>query len=154
MTNCLLLSRQSSTTGFQCQQLDSDFACSLISYGLAESRFVISGGYKLFGIDIKLVPGNDLKKKANHILSMTVKGIADMAKECGFIAELAPGSIIASPPGFILVSMVKGPTETVSWNTYRAPEKKCVVESLEMLLQSYPQLATTEYKKLHDLIAA
>ena len=73
-----------------------------------------------------------LQKSRDDVCNMTIENLKNLADTCGFYMKMKPGSFLAAPPVFLLITVVlKGPSDSthgLRWNLMPGTTelKKCV----------------------------
>ena len=103
------------------------------------------------------VPGDDMEQKRAHVGQMKMHELRAFAEASGAaIVVLHPGHIAAIPPGSLVVTVApiaSNPT-MVRWGVFHKSLKKCVEKSLQLMLQTYSVLKSSDYNEVIKLVQA
>ena len=147
-----------SLKGYQFSHLNNNnnyWNARVTNFGLPDVRFNSSGEYMIFGVLTDRLPGGTLSNKLAGLYALTPQEFQNRAKQDGFQVSLGPGSVIAIPAGYLIVThALGGAVEFIRWSISDEGSKAQTLQTVQDMLQSYEQLASTDYKVWADLLTA
>ena len=145
-----------SLKGYQFSHLNNNYwNASVTNFGLPDVRFNISGEYMIFGVLVDRLPGGTLSSKLAGLYALTPQKFQNTEKQNGFQVSLGPGSVIAILAGYLIVTHAPGGAVVfIRWSISDKGSKAQTLQTVQDMLQSYEQLASTDYKVWADLLTA
>jgi hypothetical protein len=141
--------------GFQYTlQKDQHFSCNITPFGLADVRATVDGTCIIYGLPADALANDTTPGKLMHLMNMAPADFKQLVVDQGFKAVLGPNSVIAIPPGYIVMTYATSAVQFVRWSTYVDGDKPKVQATIKKLLEAHPFLDGTDYKIFHDLITA
>ena len=124
---------------------------------LPEVQACVDGEVHLVGVPPAALDGDNTMAKFDTMNNMTWATLKPLVEASGFARKLVAGSVVATPPGMLVATLVcpNGvPCTVVRYGIMQASDYEAAHSTLMAMLQAYPYLQSTDYAMISKLVKA